>query len=151
MPQYLKTEPGRERTRKRVWACKPGSGSLGTKKKTEPGRESTRKRVWACKPGSGSLGTKKRTTQHSKGLQNEAEAECPLESPSQDPRGEAAGSHAPPPGYRTRRVRIFTHPPRKAHQAQEDTCPSGRFLGLLDLFCWESQGWYKWAREAGSY
>ena len=105
--------------------------------KTESGRESTRKRVWACKSGSGSSGTKKRTAQHSRRLQNEAEAECPLESPSQDPRGEAAGSHAPPPGYRTRRVRISTHPPRKAHQAQEDTCPWGRFL---DTFCWESPG-----------
>lgn len=34
MPHYLKTEPGRESTRKKVWACKPGSGSLGTKKRT---------------------------------------------------------------------------------------------------------------------
>ena len=48
--------------------------------KTESGRESTRKRVWACKSGSGSSGTKKRTAQHSRRLQNEAEAEFTDES-----------------------------------------------------------------------
>lgn len=124
MPHYLKTEPGRESTPKRVWACKPVQGAWEPRREphSTPKASRTKRRQsvpWNRPPRI--RGARLR------GAMLRRRATAP---------GGSASLHTLP-GKRTRLKKTLVL--------------GAVFWGYWTPSVGSPQGWDKWAREAGSY